>query len=754
MTVGSQSESTTRTVVLYVSPGLNVRGGAERSLQGLLENLDSDEYAPELLVFGDGSLRAWAEENEIPTHVLGVELRRGGKRRGLAGALLWGLTALPALLGRRRQLRRLIDEREIELVHTNGLQASAVATQALTRMPVPIVMSVRDAPQRAFDKWVVRFLTSRSIVACNSAYVCGAYGFPARRSYVVDNPIETPAPHGRGEARARLGLPPDAFIVANASHFHPIKGHLHAIRAISCIPDAHLAIAAAPLYGEASKDYMDAIDREIRDTGASVTLLGPLDDVSWLYAASDVVLHASIEAEGFGRTIAEGMAAGRPVIATTCGAPGAMLEDGVTALLYAPGDEQDLAERITRLRDDAVLRELLVAESATWASRFTPERHANAATVIYQHALGFEAARPPQVLFLANGKENSAASERASRIAAAVTARGAEVTIASQQNGRSDLLREGFRLARRNDVIYAVDLAIATIVPAIASRARLIVDTGDAPSLFLDLVSAPLWKRTAARIMESFAYRRASAFVVRGEGHLDVLPASVRRHTTVIPDGVDLDLVRPVYSSDLRHRLGLDGLTVIGMSAHYTTHTTLDLPLGLELIRAVDLCRDLPVGGLLIGDGAGLPHLVAEIERLGLCDRIKAVGRVPYPVLGQYLSAIDIALLTQTDDPSSRVRTTGKLPVYLAMDRFVLASRVGTAGRILPEEMLVDYDGTQDPMYPARLAERIRALITRGNPVPAGAMRALAERFDYDRIASEAADVVLHVASLHGRPQR
>ena len=97
MTVDSQSESTTRTVVLYVSPGLNVRGGAERSLQGLLENLDSDEYAPELLVFGDGSLRAWAEENEIPTHVLGVELRRGGKRRGLAGALLWGLTALPAL---------------------------------------------------------------------------------------------------------------------------------------------------------------------------------------------------------------------------------------------------------------------------------------------------------------------------------------------------------------------------------------------------------------------------------------------------------------------------------------------------------------------------------------------------------------------------------------------------------------------------------------------------------------------------------
>jgi len=754
MTVANPSESTTRTVVLYVSPGLDVRGGAERSLQGLLEHLDRDKYAPELLVFGDGSLRAWAEENEIPTHVLGVELPRGGKRRGLLSAATWGLAAVPAFLGRRRRLRRLVIERNIALVHTNGLQASAVATQFLRRMPVPVLMSVRDAPQRTFDKWVVRALTSRSIVACNSSFVREAYDFPERRSYVLDNPIEPPDRHDREEARRRLGLPPDAFIVANASHFHPIKGHLHAIRAISNVPGAHLAIAAAPLYGEASKDYMDAIDREIRDTGASVTLLGPLDDVSWLYAASDVVLHASIEAEGFGRTIAEGMAAGRPVIASTCGAPGAMLEDGVTALLYAPRDEHALAERITRLRDDARLRERLVAESATWVSRFTPERHAATATAIYEHALGRDRTQHPRVLFLANGKVNSAAWERATRIGAAMTARGAEVTIASQQNGRTDLVRQGFRLARRNDIIYAVDLAVATTLPAIASRARLVVDTGDAPSLFLDLVRAPLWKRLAALTMEAFAYRRASAFVVRGEGHLDVLPASVRRHTTVIPDGVDLDLVRPVYSSDLRHRLGLDGLTVIGMSAHYTTHTTLDLPLGLELIRAVDLCRDLPVGGLLIGDGAGLAHLVAEIEHLGLSERIKAVGRVPYADLRQYLSVIDIALLTQTDDPSSRVRTTGKLPVYLAMDRYVLASRVGTAGRILPEEMLVDYDGTQDPMYPARLAERIRALVRDGNQIPAGAMRALAERFDYDRIASEAADVVLHVASLHGRPQR
>ncbi len=113
--------------ILFVSPGFDVRGGAERSLQGLIENLDRDEFAPELLVFGDGSLRRWAEEHSVPTHLLDVELPRGGKRRGPIGAVRWGISALPSLLRRRPRLRRLLVERDIDLVHTNGLQASVVA---------------------------------------------------------------------------------------------------------------------------------------------------------------------------------------------------------------------------------------------------------------------------------------------------------------------------------------------------------------------------------------------------------------------------------------------------------------------------------------------------------------------------------------------------------------------------------------------------------------------------------------------------
>jgi glycosyltransferase involved in cell wall biosynthesis len=73
---------------------------------------------------------------------------------------------------------------------------------------------------------------------------------------------------------------------------------------------------------------------------------------------------------------------------------------------------------------------------------------------------------------------------------------------------------------------------------------------------------------------------------------------------------------------------------------------------------------------------------------------------------------MDICLSTQTNDPVGRARTTAKLPLFLACGRFVLASRVGEAARVLPEEMLVEYREGYDSSYPERLAQRIARLVS------------------------------------------
>jgi glycosyltransferase involved in cell wall biosynthesis len=62
--------------------------------------------------------------------------------------------------------------------------------------------------------------------------------------------------------------------------------------------------------------------------------------------AADVVVHASIEPEAFGRTVIEAQAMGRLVIAADLGGPRETVAHGVTGWLTPPGDAAALAAQI------------------------------------------------------------------------------------------------------------------------------------------------------------------------------------------------------------------------------------------------------------------------------------------------------------------------------------------------------------------------------------------------------------------------
>jgi glycosyltransferase involved in cell wall biosynthesis len=170
---------------------------------------------------------------------------------------------------------------------------------------------------------------------------------------------------------------------------------------------------------------------------------------------------------------------------------------------------------------------------------------------------------------------------------------------------------------------------------------------------------------------------------------------------------------------------------------------------GWELVELIRLLKDQlarPIRGVLIGDGSGVPILEQRCQEYGILDLMDFAGRIPYGDLPAQLRRMDVCLSTQTNDVIGQVRTTGKLPLYLAAGRFILASRVGEAARVLPPEMLVDFAGESDPDYPAKLAERIVQLVAQGNVFT---LRpecvALAEaHFRYDLLAGRLHDVLHH----------
>jgi glycosyltransferase involved in cell wall biosynthesis len=266
-----------------------------------------------------------------------------------------------------------------------------------------------------------------------------------------------------------------------------------------------------------------------------------------------------------------------------------------------------------------------------------------------------------------------------------------------------------------------------------------ILDTGDA---IYELVRSaglrPRWQWPIVRFIERQTLQRAHTVVVRGTRHQQYLRTEGLPKVELIRDGY---FERPTPSTAsveaLRTKLGLSGKFVVGLlgSLHYSPK--LNICYGWDLIEALAEFDDIRVRGLIIGDGPGRPWLEEHARRHGVHERITFCGRVAYDELPLYLRSAEVVLSTQTNNVAGQVRTTGKLPEYMAAGCFILASRVGEAAIVLPDAMLLDFDGDVDISYPRRLAAALRALFD--NPTRLAARETLPQLarrlFSYDELS-------------------
>ncbi|HEX2555183.1 MAG TPA: glycosyltransferase family 4 protein [Microvirga sp.] len=184
------------------------------------------------------------------------------------------------------------------------------------------------------------------------------YGVPTERIAVAE-PGTDPAPRSRG-----TGSPVQLLAVGAVS---PRKGFEVLVRALAGLadPDWRLTIAGATDRDPAA---VAALGRAIAESGVAgrIRLAGEVDDAALeeLYDRADVFVSASLF-EGYGMVLAEAMARGLPLVASTGGAA----DDTVSAdaaLKVPPGDVGRLAAALRRVVGDPALRRRL-AEGA-WAA--------------------------------------------------------------------------------------------------------------------------------------------------------------------------------------------------------------------------------------------------------------------------------------------------------------------------------------------------------------------------------------------------
>jgi glycosyltransferase involved in cell wall biosynthesis len=343
-----------------------------------------------------------------------------------------------------------------------------------------------------------------------------------------------------------------------------------------------------------------------------------------------------------------------------------------------------------------------------------------------------------RVTFLVNGSKDGPTGVRARAFAKGL-ADTYQVAIAYRLPRKGLAISEFLRVLHRTqpDIVYVADPGysgvIAAAIHAWNGRPRRVLDTGDAIAALAKSVGGRGRVGELLTLgLEQYALRSADTVVVRGTFHREILARQGIR-SEVVQDGVDVEQFHPQPADRLRAEMGLDGVTSVAIIGSTIWSERLKSCVGWELVELVRLFKDAPVKGVLIGDGSGISFLRERCRQYGIEDQMVFTGRVPHESLPKYLCAVDVCLSTQSNDLVGQVRTTAKLPLYMATGRYVLASRVGEASLVLPDEMLVDYEGVIDRSYPGRLAERLRALLAAPSRLRAGAalVPVARERFAY-----------------------
>jgi len=346
-------------------------GGGEIALLNLVMALNPALYRPLVVLAEDGPLAAKLQAAGIDTTILPLDstLRETRKDSLGVGSLLRFAQA-KQLLAYSRELARWARENSVDLIHTNSLKSDIYGGVAGRLARIPVLWHVRDninseylpGPVAAGFRLLSRLLPQ--VVVTNSQSTLnqlwpkrpktGAVVYSGVPMEIVhDGYVELGDVLGPPEGGAESGRPPVIALIGRIAEW---KGQHVFLRAAAALraryPEARFWIIGAPLFGEFEYERaLHTMAEQLRVTD-TVSFLGFRDDVAQLMSQIDIVVHASTLGEPFGQVVIEGMAAGKPLVATDGGALPEIVIPGETGYLVPMGSAEDMALAISRLLAD------------------------------------------------------------------------------------------------------------------------------------------------------------------------------------------------------------------------------------------------------------------------------------------------------------------------------------------------------------------------------------------------------------------
>lgn len=304
-----------------------------------------------------------------------------------------------------RGLRAAIRKLRPDIVHAHSHDSAVYASLALvgsgvsTKMITTFHGSTDVLGPRRFKrlKWGLVRRSSRIVCVSDSLSELArrALSLPASRLVRIHNGIDTDrfAPSRSRALRARFGIADGAMVVGAVGNVRPAKAYEMLIRATAEVHQRDIAIHVL-VAGEATGPLADELRALVHKTGldGAFQFVGYLNDVAEFLNGVDIFALSS-RSEGFSLAVAQALAVGLPVVATRCGGPEEIVEDGLSGLLQPVDEPATFATAITALAANPVLRERLGR-----GARARAVRAFSVGSMVGQYAALYREVSPDQLL--------------------------------------------------------------------------------------------------------------------------------------------------------------------------------------------------------------------------------------------------------------------------------------------------------------------------------------------------------------------
>lgn len=257
-----------------------------------------------------------------------------------------------------RQLRR----ERFDIVHSHDIYTNIALVPWARMAGVPLVLASRRwwtetnrLAHRSLNRWSYR-LAHRVLANSESVgQLVVSEGVPIGKVCVVPNFVDEsaflPPPDSFvDDVRAELGLTVHHIVIGIVANLHAIKDHSTLLRAsallVSEFPNLRIVFVGDGVERERLLHLSESLG-----LGSHVIFAGRRPHQPSMHWLFDVAVLCS-RGEGFPNSIVEGMAAGRPLVATAVGGVHDVIVDGETGLLVRPGDPEAIASAIRYVLSD------------------------------------------------------------------------------------------------------------------------------------------------------------------------------------------------------------------------------------------------------------------------------------------------------------------------------------------------------------------------------------------------------------------